>query len=63
MHRTISAFLPGMLAQGQGSIVNVASVVAATKAAPNRYVHAVRVCAEVPRSYGRNAPWVCTKIA
>ena len=40
MHRTISAFLPAMLAQGRGSIVNIASVVAATKAAPNRYVYA-----------------------
>jgi 2-keto-3-deoxy-L-fuconate dehydrogenase len=39
MHRTISAFLPGMLARGGGAIVNIASVVAAGKAAPNRYVY------------------------
>ena len=40
MHRMISAFLPAMLAHGGGSIVNIASSVAATKAAPNRYVYA-----------------------
>jgi 2-keto-3-deoxy-L-fuconate dehydrogenase len=39
MHRTISAFLPAMLAKGRGAIVNIASVVAAGKAAPNRYVY------------------------
>ncbi len=39
MHRTIRAFLPGMLEKGSGSIVNIASSVAATKAAPNRYVY------------------------
>jgi 2-keto-3-deoxy-L-fuconate dehydrogenase len=40
MHRMIAAFLPAMIARGGGSIVNIASVVAATKAAPNRYVYA-----------------------
>jgi 2-keto-3-deoxy-L-fuconate dehydrogenase len=40
MHRVIRAVLPAMLATGGGSIVNIASVVAATKAAPNRYVYA-----------------------
>jgi 2-keto-3-deoxy-L-fuconate dehydrogenase len=34
--RTIKAFLPGMLAKGGGSIVNVASVASSIKGAPNR---------------------------
>lgn len=37
--RTIKAFLPGMLAQGGGSIVNVASVAGSLKGAPNRFVY------------------------
>jgi 2-keto-3-deoxy-L-fuconate dehydrogenase len=40
MHRTIKAFLPGMLARGGGSIVNIASAAGATKTVPNRYVYA-----------------------
>jgi 2-keto-3-deoxy-L-fuconate dehydrogenase len=40
MHRMLTAFLPVMLARGRGSIINIASSVAAAKAAPNRYVYA-----------------------
>ncbi|MBV8919312.1 SDR family oxidoreductase [Bradyrhizobium sp.] len=40
MHRTIRAFLPGMLAAGRGAIVNIASAAGVVKAAPNRYVYA-----------------------
>jgi 2-keto-3-deoxy-L-fuconate dehydrogenase len=39
MHRTLRAFLPGMLAGGGGSIVNIASAAGVFKAAPNRYVY------------------------
>jgi 2-keto-3-deoxy-L-fuconate dehydrogenase len=39
MHRTIKAFLPGMLTKGNGSIVNVASTASSLRAAPNRYVY------------------------
>jgi len=39
MHRTIRAFLPGMLANGGGSIVNISSAAGVFKAAPNRYVY------------------------
>ena len=37
--RTIKAFLPGMLAHGGGSIINVASVAGSIKGAPNRFVY------------------------
>jgi 2-keto-3-deoxy-L-fuconate dehydrogenase len=39
MHRTIAAFLPGMLEGGSGSIINIASAASSIKAAPNRYVY------------------------
>jgi 2-keto-3-deoxy-L-fuconate dehydrogenase len=39
MHRTIRAFLPGMLAKGAGSIVNVASGASSVRGIPNRYVY------------------------
>ncbi len=47
MHRTIKAFLPGMLAKGGGSIINIASTVGACKAAPNRYVYGATKAAVV----------------
>jgi 2-keto-3-deoxy-L-fuconate dehydrogenase len=37
--RTIKAFLPGMLAGGSGSIINMASVAGSIKGAPNRFVY------------------------
>jgi 2-keto-3-deoxy-L-fuconate dehydrogenase len=40
MARTIRAFLPGMLAAGGGSIVNIASVAGSVKGVPNRFVYA-----------------------
>lgn len=39
MHRTIKAVLPGMLAKGTGSIVNIASIASSVKGYPNRYVY------------------------
>jgi len=39
MHRTIRAFLPGMLKAGGGAIVNISSAAGVFKAAPNRYVY------------------------
>ncbi|WP_101340689.1 SDR family oxidoreductase [Cereibacter azotoformans] len=39
MYRMCRAFLPGMIAGGGGSIVNMASVVSAAIAAPNRFVY------------------------
>jgi 2-keto-3-deoxy-L-fuconate dehydrogenase len=39
MYRTIKAFLPGMLAKGSGSIINIASGAGSIKAAANRFVY------------------------
>jgi 2-keto-3-deoxy-L-fuconate dehydrogenase len=39
MHRTIKAFMPGMLEKGSASIVNISSGASTIKAAPNRYVY------------------------
>jgi len=39
MHRMIRAFVPGMLAQGKGSIVNIASGAGSVRGIPNRYVY------------------------
>ena len=37
--RVIQAFLPGMLAKGGGSIVNMASAAGSIKGAPNRFIY------------------------
>jgi 2-dehydro-3-deoxy-L-fuconate 4-dehydrogenase len=39
MHRTIRAFLPGMLEKGRGSIVNISSGASSVRGIPNRYVY------------------------
>lgn len=39
MHRTIKAFVPGMLTKGKGSIVNIASGAGSVRGIPNRYVY------------------------
>jgi 2-keto-3-deoxy-L-fuconate dehydrogenase len=39
MYRMMRATIPGMLAQGRGSIINVASVASSIKGAPNRFVY------------------------
>jgi len=39
MHRTIRTFLPGMIENKSGSIVNIASAVSSIRGVPNRYVY------------------------
>jgi 2-keto-3-deoxy-L-fuconate dehydrogenase len=39
MHRTIRAFLPGMLKKGGGSIINISSAVSSIRGVPQRYAY------------------------
>ena len=47
MFRTVSAFLPGMLARGGGSIINMASVASSVKGIPGRFVYGASKAAVV----------------
>jgi 2-keto-3-deoxy-L-fuconate dehydrogenase len=39
IHRTLAAFLPAMLKNGGGSIINISSAVSSIRGVPNRYVY------------------------
>jgi 2-keto-3-deoxy-L-fuconate dehydrogenase len=47
MWRMIAAFLPGMLAQGDGCILNMASVASSLKGVPNRVVYSTTKAAVI----------------
>jgi 2-keto-3-deoxy-L-fuconate dehydrogenase len=47
MFRLIKAFLPAMLERGSGSIINMASIVGAPKAAPNRCAYGMSKAAVI----------------
>ena len=47
MHRTIAAFLPAMLGNGGGAIVNIASGASSVRGIPNRYVYGASKAAVV----------------
>jgi 2-keto-3-deoxy-L-fuconate dehydrogenase len=47
MFRTMQAFLPGMLARGRGSILNMASVASSLKGVPNRFVYSASKAAVI----------------
>ncbi len=47
MHRTIRAFLPGMLDKGRGAIVNIASGASSVRGIPNRYAYGASKAAVV----------------
>ena len=57
-YRITRAFLPAMLANGGGSIVNVASVVASTIAAPNRFVYGATKAAVIGMTKGIAADFI-----
>ena len=47
MHRTIKAFLPGMLKKGGGSIINMSSAASSIRGVPNRYVYSITKAAVI----------------
>ena len=47
MVRTIRAVLPGMLARGEGSIINVSSVASSIKGVPSRFVYSTTKAAVI----------------
>jgi 2-keto-3-deoxy-L-fuconate dehydrogenase len=47
MFRTMQAFLPGMLARGRGSILNMASVASSLKGVPNRFIYSASKAAVI----------------
>jgi 2-keto-3-deoxy-L-fuconate dehydrogenase len=47
MFQTIKAFLPGMIARGGGSIVNMASIASSVRAVPNRFAYTASKAAVV----------------
>ena len=58
MHRTIKAFLPGMLAKGKGSIVNIASGASSVRGIPNRYVYGASKAAVIGLSKAVAADYI-----
>ena len=58
MHRTIKAFLPGMLAKGKGSIVNIASGAGSVRGIPNRYVYGATKAAVIGLSKAVAADYI-----
>jgi 2-keto-3-deoxy-L-fuconate dehydrogenase len=47
MFRTMQGFLPGMIAQGRGSILNMASVASSLKGVPNRFIYSASKAAVI----------------
>ena len=58
MHRTVRAFLPGMLDKGKGSIVNVSSGASSVRGIPNRYVYGASKAAVIGLSKAVAADYI-----
>lgn len=62
MVRTIKAVLPGMIARGGGSIINMASVASSVKGVPNRFAYGVTKAAVIGLTKGVAADFVSKNI-
>ena len=62
MYRTIRAFLPGMLEQGRGSVINMASAASSIKGAPNRVVYSASKAAVLGLTRALAADYVSRNI-
>ena len=62
MYRLIRATLPGMLAKGGGSIVNVASVASSLKGVPNRFAYSASKAAVIGLTKSMAADYVAKGI-
>ena len=62
MYRMMRAFLPGMLARGGGSIINMASVASSIKGAPNRFVYGASKAAVIGMTKSVAADFVARNV-
>ena len=62
MYRMMRALLPGMLARGGGSIINMASVASSVIAAPNRFVYSATKAAVIAMTKSVAADYVTAGI-
>ncbi len=62
MHRAIRAFLPGMLANGGGSIINMSSGTSSIKGTPDRYVYGASKAAVIGLTKAIAADFVKEKV-
>jgi 2-keto-3-deoxy-L-fuconate dehydrogenase len=58
MHRTIKAFLPGMLAKKAGAIVNISSAVSSIRGVPDRYAYGASKAAIIGLTKGVAADFI-----
>ena len=58
MYRMIRAFLPGMLENKSGSIINMSSVVSSIKGAPNRFIYGTTKAAVIGLTKAVSADFV-----
>src|SRR5215203_4565119 len=47
MHRTMKTFIPGMIKEGGGSIINMSSAASSIRGVPNRYVYSLTKAAVI----------------